>query len=191
MLFFEHFTACEPRGHVGEQTSFGRIVAPDMKFNNSGDMAVALHDHTYGITSDPLTQFTLVLSALIHDVDHTGLPNSQLVSEGTPLASAYNNRSVAEQNSVDLAWTTLMESQFNDLRQIIYHTVDELQRFRRLLVNAVMATDIMDRQLRAQRKARWDKAFDKPTGRPYMEKEDTDRKATSKYTMRTWTKPLL
>ena len=25
------------------------------------------HDHTYGITSDPLTQFSVVLSALVHD----------------------------------------------------------------------------------------------------------------------------
>jgi len=31
-----------------------------------------LHDHTYGITSDPLTQFACVFSALIHDVDHYG-----------------------------------------------------------------------------------------------------------------------
>lgn len=35
----------------------------------------------------------------------------------------------------------------------------------------------MDRQLRAQRKARWDKAFDE-TAKPILEKEDTDRKAT-------------
>ena len=28
----------------------------------------ALHSHTYGITSDPLTQFACVFSALIHDV---------------------------------------------------------------------------------------------------------------------------
>jgi hypothetical protein len=31
------------------------------------------HDHTYGITSDPLTQFAVVFAALIHDV-HTGVP---------------------------------------------------------------------------------------------------------------------
>jgi len=47
----------------------GRIVAPSA---NDFDISVAesgqaLHDHTYGITSDPLTQFSCVLSALIHD----------------------------------------------------------------------------------------------------------------------------
>lgn len=33
------------------------------------NIASTLHDHTYGITSDPLTQFSCVLAALIHDVD--------------------------------------------------------------------------------------------------------------------------
>lgn len=47
-----------------------RIVAPDMEGNESQSKARAhkLHDYTYGITSDPLTQFACVFSALIHDV---------------------------------------------------------------------------------------------------------------------------
>lgn len=40
-----------------------RIVAPDVQ-----DVKTTLHDHTYGITSDPLTRFAVVFSALIHDV---------------------------------------------------------------------------------------------------------------------------
>ena len=31
-----------------------------------------LHDTTFGITSDPITQFSVVFSALIHDCDHPG-----------------------------------------------------------------------------------------------------------------------
>jgi class 3 adenylate cyclase len=42
-----------------------RIVAPSD--NDFGENGSSLHDHTYGITSDPLTQFSCVLSALIHD----------------------------------------------------------------------------------------------------------------------------
>ena len=57
----------------------------------------SLHDYTFGITSDPLTQFSCVLSALIHDVDHTGVPNAQLVKENAYVARAYKNKSVAEQ----------------------------------------------------------------------------------------------
>lgn len=54
-----------------------RIVAPtDMDFQSSIAKNQVLHDHTYGITSDPLTQFACVFSALIHDVDHSGVPNN-------------------------------------------------------------------------------------------------------------------
>merc|ERR1711971_52761 len=61
--------------HVGMSVAklLSRIVAPDMDF----DHHVQLHDHTYGITSDPLTQFACVFAALIHDVDHPGVPNAQ------------------------------------------------------------------------------------------------------------------
>jgi hypothetical protein len=51
-----------------------------------------LHDHTYGITSDPLTQFAVVLSALVHDVDHGGVPNFLLVKENEALASFITTR---------------------------------------------------------------------------------------------------
>lgn len=84
-----------------------RIVAPKSVANRRGpdrvisqDHEASLHDHTYGITSDPLTQFSLVLAALVHDVDHTGIPNSQLVKEGAALAARYKEKSVAEQNSL-------------------------------------------------------------------------------------------
>lgn len=54
-----------------------RIVAPDsiVELQNGStdkDIASVLYDHTYGITADPLIQFAIVLSALIHDVDHRG-----------------------------------------------------------------------------------------------------------------------
>lgn len=61
-------------------------------------------DYSYGITSDPITQFAVVLAALIHDVDHVGVSNAQLVKENDRLARIYRNQSVAEQNSVNLAW---------------------------------------------------------------------------------------
>jgi len=139
-----------------------RIVAPaeiEYDVDNAASTGKSLHDHTYGITSDPLTQFACVFSALIHDVDHAGVPNVQLVNEKTFIAEFYKGKSVAEQNSVDLAWQLLMDPAYEDLRRTIYWTEGELKRFRQLVVNSVMATDIVDKDLKTLRNARWTKAF--------------------------------
>ena len=158
-----------------------RIVAPTDQHMN--DNAATLHDHTYGITSDPLTQFACVFSALIHDVDHTGVPNTTLVSEQTSIAAKYNNRSVAEQNSLDLAWAELMnESKYNELHSVLFTDKYELIRFRKLVVNGVMATDIADKDLKTLRNNRWDKAFKVDPNRtplsPQEQRDAVNRKAT-------------
>eukprot|EP00980_Cylindrotheca_fusiformis_P001925 scaffold437_cov111-Cylindrotheca_fusiformis.AAC.23 len=119
---------------------------------------VDLAGHSYGITSDPLTQFAVVFSAIIHDVDHPGVPNTQLVKENTRCAQIYK-KSVAEQKSVDIAWDMLMADEYAALRACIYQTEEDLRRFRQLVVNTVMATDIVDKELQALRKARWETAF--------------------------------
>ena len=153
-----------------------RIVAPDVEATD-GDLESTLHKYTFGITSDPLTQFACVFSALIHDVDHPGVPNTRLIEENPGLAAVYKNKSVAEQNSVDLSWDLLQDDSFVDLRKAIYSTLDEQKRFRQLVVNSVMATDIMDKDLKALRNARWDKAFSENTNND-TEKDIIDRKAT-------------
>lgn len=141
-----------------------RIVAPsefdfeDLHEEGKEEIASSLHDHSYGI-SDPLTQFACVFSALILDIDHPGVPNNQLVKENASIASYYGGKSVAEQNSVDLAWNLLMDDDYSDLRATIYESDTELQRFRQLVVNSVMATDIIDKDLKKLRNLRWKKAF--------------------------------
>jgi hypothetical protein len=157
-----------------------RIVGPsDIEYDSDAtDRASMLHNHTNGITSDPLTQFACVFSALIHDVDHPGIPNSQLVKENGRMVSHYKGQSVAEQNSVDLAWQLLMHDRYSDLRAVIYKDDIEMKRFRQLVVNSVMATDIMDNDLKALRNGRWDKAF---TDLPSVEdtrRDIVNRKAT-------------
>jgi hypothetical protein len=66
--------------------------------------------------------------------------NQQLVKENAKVAAKYKNKSVAEQNSLDLSWNLLMKPEFATLRRAIYCDRTELTRFRSLLVNAVMAT---------------------------------------------------
>lgn len=138
-----------------------RIIAPsDLELENAEEAAAAtLHDHTFGITSDALTQFACAFSAMIHDVDHVGVPNAQLIKERAPVAIKYRGRSVAEQNSLAISWDLLMSEEFEAFRKALIATEDESTRFRQLVVNMVMATDIVDKDLKALRNGRWDRAF--------------------------------
>lgn len=114
---------------------------------------------TYGISADPLAQFAVVFAALVHDVDHTGVPNIQLIKEKPDLADKYKNISVAENNSIKCAWSQLMQPEFTNLRKCVFETNDDESRFRQLLINVVIATDIADRERRAGERVRWEKAF--------------------------------
>ncbi|KAG7370377.1 adenylate/guanylate cyclase [Nitzschia inconspicua] len=174
--------------HVSQATIklLSRIVTPDqidtntMTYKNQKN-ASTLHAYTYGITSDPMIQFSCAIAAMIHDVDHPGVSNATLVKEGADIAGIYGGKSCAEQNSFDLAWDLLMEDHYKDLRDCIYVNQEELNRFRQLLVNSVMATDIVDKELGALRKARWNKAFsteDFPEQEEESEIDAVHRKAT-------------
>eukprot|EP00934_Nitzschia_sp_Nitz4_P009082 Nitzschia sp. Nitz4//scaffold306_size21755//5206//6955//NITZ4_008588-RA/size21755-snap-gene-0.12-mRNA-1//1//CDS//3329547108//9072//frame0 len=114
---------------------------------------------TTGLARDALAQFAVVFSALIHDCEHAGVPNSTLSREQTPAAIRYKNVAVAEQNSVDQAWFVLEGDDFQDLRECICPSNRESQRFRQMVVNLVMSTDIADADLREFRDNQWNEAY--------------------------------
>ena len=132
-----------------------QINAPDLDKDDATDT----HDHNFGVGSDPLTWFACVFSALIHDVDHSGVPNAQLIKENASVAVLYRGKAVAEQNSFDISWDLLMAPAYANLRRAIYVNQEEFKKFRQLVVNVVMATDIMDKDLKAVRDKRWGTAF--------------------------------
>ncbi|KAL3939568.1 MAG: hypothetical protein SGBAC_005736 [Bacillariaceae sp.] len=130
------------------------------------------------IAHDPLARFAIVLSALVHDVGHLGVPNGQLVEEKPELAAKYRSKSIAEQNSIDTAWKILMSSKFKNLQYCLFESNQEKYRFRQLLVNCVMATDIFDQDLRVLRQSRWEKAFSDNDGSLNSGEEEGHYKAT-------------
>ena len=147
---------------------------PDTKQKNAKTEALEHHNRTFGIGSDPLTQFALIFSALVHDVDHIGVSNYQLVKEKSPIAGLYKNKSVSEQNSVDIAWWLLMTPNFSDLRECIgLSDAKELRRFRQVLVNSVIATDILDIDLKVHRDKAWAKAFRKAPSKTVSNSSDS------------------
>lgn len=127
------------------------------------------------LAGDTLAHFALVFSALIHDVDHVGVPNFVLAKEKPDAAAKYQNRSIAEQTSVDVAWDLLEQDEFQDLKECLMPTVRDHQRFRSMVVNIVMATDAFDKTLRDFHNQKWTKAFESP---PPCQVEHRNRKAT-------------
>jgi hypothetical protein len=89
----------------------------------------------------------MVFSALVHDADHVGVSNGQLAKKQPKLADKYKNQSIAESNSVDLAWHLLMHPCFKELQHCIFADRREFLRFCQLVVTTVLATDIFDQQL--------------------------------------------
>jgi 3'5'-cyclic nucleotide phosphodiesterase len=70
-----------------------------------------------------------------------------------------------------------MEPQYNEWRATIFTNECERHRFRQLVVNSVLATDIVDKTLR---NARWDKAFkpEQVTAKDINPRDAVYRKAT-------------
>jgi hypothetical protein len=101
-----------------------------------------LHDYTHGINNDPVTILAIVMSAMIHDSDHRGISNMQLAKEDEQMAELYKNKSIAEQNSVDISWDILMAPDFAELRACMIGNRKEMMRFRQVLVTVVLATDV-------------------------------------------------
>ena len=128
------------------------VVKLMSRINDEGKVAMKLR-------TDPLVQFAMIFSSLIHDLDHPGVPNQILVKEQPKLAKHYHHKSVAEQQSFDIAWGLLMEDRYDELRRAIFQNDEERERFRQIVVNAVMATDLLDTNLQLSRQERWAQAY--------------------------------
>ena len=81
----------------------------------------------FGLRHDPLLLFVVVFSALIHDVEHQGLPNRQLALEKDRLAVLYNDQSIAEHWSLYIAFSELLQTDFDDLRNVMFTHVAPLE----------------------------------------------------------------
>lgn len=104
--------------------------------------------------------------------------NVQVAKENSSLATLYQGKSLLEQNSVDLALRCLMDDCFTKFRQAIFVNETEMQRFYGLVVNAVIATDIFDAELKASRNERWKSSFEESAANNNTEKGIKDCRAT-------------
>jgi hypothetical protein len=87
-----------------------------------------------------LTQFAVVFAALIHDVDHTG-PNTTL--KRRLLLQCTTARVLRNKTQSTLLGLSSWILNFDELRATIYSDDINLEHFRQLVVNSVMAIIIM------------------------------------------------
>ncbi|KAL3794428.1 hypothetical protein ACHAW5_005627 [Stephanodiscus triporus] len=84
---------------------------------------------SFGIGEDPRILFAMIFSALIHDVGHTGVPNSVLVEEGGRVAILHN----------DVGTNCGVE-------EVHLPHAEERRFFRKTVISMVMVTDISDQE---------------------------------------------
>jgi hypothetical protein len=102
--------------------------------------AAQRHKDTFRIAAGPLTHFVplVVLAALIHDVGHPGVPNSQLLAENHELCQTYGVKSIAERRLIHIALQMLQK--YPDLQEeCIYLPPEEHDCFHQLLYHSVLS----------------------------------------------------
>lgn len=170
---------------------------------------------SFGLRHDPLMLTALIFAALIHDVEHQGIPNRQLALEDDRLAILYNDCSIAENWSLYVAFSEFLQEDYTELRNCLFggnsssnvknktapaaaaadtpkdvstsarkslSTLsitertsgptkppprEEYLRFRKAVINLVLATDIASPERTQLGKSKWKEAF----GDPYETKE--------------------
>lgn len=127
--------------------------------NKLMDMMLRGHGKSFGLKHDPLMLLALIFSAIIHDVEHQGVPNRQLAMEDDDLALLYNDLSIAEQRSLYVGFKELLKDDYKELRTTIFASKDEYHRFRKQVVNLVLNTDIASPERTQLAKSKYKEAF--------------------------------
>jgi len=86
-----------------------------------------------------LLHFAVILSAVVHDVDHPGNTNAFEINSGSELAILYNDQSVLENHHCATAFR-LMNSRGVKLLEAVGPA--EQKEFRRVMVSSILATDM-------------------------------------------------
>ncbi|EED92977.1 hypothetical protein THAPSDRAFT_268740 [Thalassiosira pseudonana CCMP1335] len=126
----------------------GGPVDPDDDTKDMKKFAVSLgasyqsDDSSVSSTESTSGKFSFVFAAIIHDVDHQGVPNARLVVENDPIVQLYDGISVAEKHSIKVAFRTLNESEFDEFRSLVFESPDDRLHMHHIVTNLVVNTDI-------------------------------------------------
>lgn len=113
----------------------------------------------YGLSSNFAYHLAFIFAALVHDVEHGGVSNQQLVIECDPLSVLYNDQSILEQHSLAIAFKLLLKPDFEELRAVMFPTKDDFANFRKLVIDLVLTTDVGSGERMQIVKSKWKEAF--------------------------------
>ena len=129
---------------------------------------------------DPWLHFGLTFAALLHDVDHKGLPNASLKTHSDPLSIRYGSPicmcSYAEWNSIDIGLSLLESDEFDLLRGVLLNAHQNQnnnnregddgsgnngggENFLKMVQDLVLCTDIASSQRREFGMSKWERIF--------------------------------
>lgn len=106
----------------------------------------------------PLERFSVMIAAVIHDLDHQGLTNSYHINSRSDLATNYNDVSVLESHHAATGFRILSRPRCNILQRI---SLDDYKFVRKTIVSCVLGTDMAQHfKQREEWKAVVDSPFD-------------------------------
>lgn len=85
-----------------------------------------------------LDELALLIAALCHDLDHSGLTNSFYKNSKSDLASKYDD-ALLERHHADTAFSLLLHSETGILRNL---TDEQTERFREIVFTCILGTDM-------------------------------------------------
>jgi hypothetical protein len=97
---------------------------------------------TFGLRHDPVGLLALLYAAFIHDANHLGCTNRQRIIEEPQLALLYNDQSLSEHHSLAIAFQELLNGNYTHLYRACFPTEPDYHRFRYLVIDSVLSTDI-------------------------------------------------
>uniref|UniRef100_F6U068 PDEase domain-containing protein n=2 Tax=Ciona intestinalis TaxID=7719 RepID=F6U068_CIOIN len=83
--------------------------------------------------------FSMIMAAIVHDLEHSGTTNTFHTNTRSPLAQMYNDKSVLENHHISSAFRLLNEEDCDILANF---SKDDYQEARTLMIDMVLATDM-------------------------------------------------
>lgn len=116
-------------------------------YHNSSHAADVLQAAAYFLAKDKLRdsmevieQVSILLAAIVHDIDHPGRTNSFITNSNGYLAVLYNDISVLESHHASLAFRLTRKSECVNIFQNLQR--DQYRSVREKIIDAVLATDM-------------------------------------------------